>query len=296
MNQSQPPERAPWHASSTLLEEYAALHLDVARSASVEQHLLGCDQCRTSLTTLTHADAPSADALEVLWCDVIDAVDRPRAGIVGSMLHRLGVTDSISKVVAATPALRLSWIVSILGVLGFAVMMAMRPSGSDAFLLVLAPLIPLAGIGTAYGAGADPLHELMRAAPLPDSRVFLYRSLAVLLTALPLTLGASLLLGSDGLVAMGWLVPSLGLVAATMALSTWVQPRLAAMAAGAAWVALVTGMWLRTGFDGSGLTTIFAFRPAGQLMFGAIAAAGGAVFAARFEQLDQPDDFHMEAS
>ena len=39
----------------------------------------------------------------------------------------------------------------------FAVVNAMRPQGSDGLLLVVAPLIPLAGVGTAYGAGADPM-------------------------------------------------------------------------------------------------------------------------------------------
>ncbi len=178
----------------------------------------------------------------------------------------------------------------------FAVANAVRSEGSDSLLLVIAPLIPLFGIATAYGAGVDPLYEVARATPIPGSRVFLYRSLAVLCSSLPLVFAASSVLRVDGLVAIAWLFPALGLVGATLALSTWIPPRLAAAVAGAAWLVLLAAVWMRsvrlTGyrFDGT-----FAFQPAGQLTFGLIAIGGAALFIARLGQFDRPDEIRMEA-
>lgn len=282
-----------WHAPGDQLEAYVAMTLDVVRSASVEQHLLGCADCRSRLAGIARADA--GDELDALWRDVIDAVDLPRPSIVGRVLRRLGCSDTVSAVVAATPALRFSWLSSVAVALGFAFLMATGAGVDDAFLLVMAPLIPLLGIGTAYGTGVDPLHELARAAPLPGSRVFLYRSLAVLVTALPVVLAGSLLLPVDGTAAVGWLLPALGLAGLTLALSTWTEPRTAALAAGAGWLTVLAGTWVRaSGVDGTRLASLSVFRPAGQVLSAVLAIAGAAVFSVRLERIDAPHEMPME--
>lgn len=296
MNEPRSVEQAAWHVSARMLEAYVGVDLDVARSASVEQHLLGCGQCRDALASISLADSASVEVLDALWLDVIDAVDRPRPSVSARLLWRLGVSDRVAAVVAATPALRWSWLASIVVALVFAVANAERSGGSDALLLVIAPLIPLVGIGTAYGAGVDPLHEVARAAPVAGSRIFLYRSLAVLLTSLPLVLVASFVLRLDGLVAVAWLLPALGLVGATLALSTWVPPRLAAAATGSGWLVLLGVLWTRSaGLVGHRFDSTSAFRPVGQLAFALLAVGGAAVFAARFEKFDRPDATRMEA-
>ena len=173
--------------------------------------------------------------------------------------------------------------------------MATGAGVDDAFLLVVAPLIPLVGIGTAYGAGVDPLYELARATPLPGSRVFLYRSLAVLVTALPAVLAGSLLLPVDGTAAVGWLLPALGLAGLTLALSTWTEPRTAALVAGAAWLTVLSGSWVRAaGADGTRLASLLLFRPAGQVLFALLAVAGAAVFWMRLERIDAPHELTVE--
>lgn len=278
-----------WHASTALLERYGALGLDTARSASVEQHLLSCATCRAELSSITFGDGVAAGELDDLWLDVIDAVDLPRRGMVGSLLERVGCRDHVSQIVAATPALRLSWLASIVLALAFAVGAALQAGADDAVLLIIAPLIPLAGIGTAYGAGVDPMHELVRAAPLPGSRIFLYRSLAVLATALPLTLAASVALRLDGWVALAWLLPSLGLVGATLALSTWMEPRLAAAVAGAGWLVVLVSVRIRSAGNGVAFEALAPFRPAGQALFAGLGVAGALVFAMRFGRFDAPD-------
>jgi hypothetical protein len=284
-----------WHAPDDQLEDYAAKTLDVARSASVEQHLLGCADCRSRLAAIARTDANAGAELDALWLDVIDTVDLPRPGVVRVVLRRLGCSDTVSMVVAATPALRFSWLTSIVVALVFAFLMATGVGVEGAFLLVIAPLIPLLGIGTAYGTGVDPLHELARAAPLPGSRVFLYRSLAVLLTALPVVLAGSLLLPVDGTAAVGWLLPALGLAGLTLALSTWTEPRTAALVAGGGWLAALSGTWVRaSGVDGARLTSLLLFRPAGQVLFAVLALAGAAVFWMRLERIDAPHELTME--
>jgi hypothetical protein len=298
MNEPRSTRATEWHASEALLLEYTELRLDVARAASLEQHLLACASCRSSLASLSTDGAAGTierDQLDRLWLDIIDEVDRPRLGRVASLLVRLGLSERTMRVVAAAPALRLPWLGSVVGALAFAVLAARQPNGSDGVLLALAPLLPLVGIGLAYGSGVDPLHELARSAPMPQSRIFLYRSAAVLITALPLTLVASLVLRFDGLEAMSWLLPALGLVGATMALSTWVQPRVAAMATGGAWIGVLVVAWVRSArLDGSRLSTIFVFAPTGQLVFAVMAVAGAAVFFLRPGHLDQPDHVRLE--
>ena len=196
----------PWHVAPDALRAYAGRRLDATRTSSVDQHLLACVACRAAV-----ADAMSAtelDLLDAIWTDIIDDVDRPRVNVVEWSMRRLGVRDHLARLLAATPALRLSWLLAITITLLFAAANAVRPQGSDGLLLLLAPLVPLVGIATAYGRPVDPLFELAKAAPLPASRLFLLRSVAVLATAVPLALLASLIVPYEGLRAIAWLAPA----------------------------------------------------------------------------------------
>jgi hypothetical protein len=277
-----------WHASVDLLDRFARIGLDPARAASVELHLLECERCRVRLAARSTTDDRMAEPLKAIWLDIVDAVDRPRVSPGHALLRRVGFGEATVRVVAATPTLRLSWVASIVIVLVFAVVAALTTT-TDTILLVAAPLIPLAGIGAAYGAGVDPLHELVRAAPMAGSRIFLARALAVLATALPLTVAASLVLPVDRSTALAWLAPALGLVGLTMALSTWIEPRWAAGAAGAIWIGGLGVAWLRTvPLDGARLAVSLPFRPAGQIAFVLLAGAGALVFWRRQARFDDP--------
>src|SRR5258705_5377473 len=61
-----------WHADAELLAAYAGGLLDLARTTSVEQHLLGCGQCRAAIAAV--ADRPLLDRV---WADTVDVIDRP---------------------------------------------------------------------------------------------------------------------------------------------------------------------------------------------------------------------------
>jgi hypothetical protein len=290
MDDSTPRRPPTWHSATDVLARYADLALDDARSASVEQHLLGCSRCRAQLASLWVGEPAGQAAHDAMWLDLIDAVDAPRPAALLSGLRRFGLPERIANVVAAAPSLRFSWLASMIVVLIFAVVSTAQAEANDALLLILAPLVPLAGIGTAFGAGVDPVHELVRTSPTPSSRVFLYRSIAVLCTALPLTVAGSLLLPFDGIAAIGWLLPALGLAGLTLALSTWIEPRVAAAAAGSSWLLVVLATWSRTArLDGPRMAATLPFRPAGQALFALLALAGCLVFWRRLERFDAPD-------
>jgi hypothetical protein len=135
-------------------------------------------------------------------------VDLPRAG-VAERLMRLGVAEHTARLLAATPALRGSWLLAVATVLAFAVLAAWTTPGQDANLafLCVAPLLPLAGIAAAYGPGIDPTYEIGLAAPLRSFRLLL-RAAAVLAAAALLAAAASLALPQLGPGAAGWLLPS----------------------------------------------------------------------------------------
>jgi len=130
------------HIQAELLTAYARGDVDGAHAYSIEAHVVGCAECQASIGGLV-----AADRLERVWADVEDRLDAPRVGPLEAMLKRFGVREHLARLLVATPALRLSWLGSCALVLLFAVWAAsQRPDGVYWFL-VLAPLLPLAGVG-----------------------------------------------------------------------------------------------------------------------------------------------------
>jgi hypothetical protein len=168
-------------------------------------------------------------------------VDVPRAGVVERLLVRLGVPDHTARVLAATPALRGSWLLAVATTLAFAVLTAWVSRGADANLwfLCIAPLLPLAGTAVAYGPGVDPTYEIGLAAPLRSFRLLLLRAATVLGTSTLLAAAASLMLPGLGWGAAGWLLPALGLTVCSLALAATVEPLRAIGVTAGAWVVAV---------------------------------------------------------
>jgi len=108
--------------------------------------------------------------------------------------------------------------------------------------LLIAPLVPVAGVAFAYGPDVDPSYEVGAAAPYSAFRLVLLRTAAVLATSLPMVLAASLLLPglrATGLTAVTWLLPALAFTAVVLAASTWVRPTSAAVGLGTLWACAV---------------------------------------------------------
>jgi len=271
-----------WHADADLLERYMSNSLDDARAYSLEAHLLGCERCRTQL-------APTSDRpqLDRIWESVAEAVDPPVPGIVERGLLTFGVREHVARLLAATPSLRLSWLVAEVIALGFALLAATSAVGTQKegvallLFLVVAALLPVAGVAVSYGRGVDPTFEVGLAAPMRSFRLLLIRSTAVLGTCAVITGVASLALPGPAWSATAWLVPSLGLTLATLALSTYVRPFLAAGAVAMSWLTIATAAAYRL------QDQLAPFRGDGQVLFVIVIVVSVWVLAQRRDAFEQ---------
>jgi len=229
---------ATWHADDALMARYVRGEAGSLDGASLEGHLTGCADCRARIAT--HVDAPP---LEKVWSRVREQAQAPRPSVVERLLTRAGMPAPDALLVGKAPSLRASWLLGVTVTLGFAGLGAsFGGSRGLAFFLLVAPLVPVAGVAFAYGPDVDPSYEVCAAAPYPAFRLLLLRSSAVLATSLPLVLAASLLLPgllATGLTAVTWLLPALAFTAVVLAASTWVRPTAAAVGLGIPWACAV---------------------------------------------------------
>lgn len=224
-----------WHVDAATLGAWVEGTSGPLASASVEQHLVRCEQCRAAVAGLAPIeDVPGA------WDDVLAEVASGRTGLVERSLTRLGLQAGDAVVVGAAPVLRIAWAAGLAAVLGFILVASMAGHDSGlALFLALAPLVPVAGVAAAYGPSVDPSYELALAAPYRMIRLVLLRSAAVVLTAVPLTVAAGILLPLDGAAAVAWVLPSLAFTLVVLGAGSWVDPWAAAVTVGAGWVATV---------------------------------------------------------
>ncbi|MFI6597453.1 zf-HC2 domain-containing protein [Nonomuraea sp. NPDC050536] len=256
---------APWHLPEELIEHYVSGYLEPVQVMSVESHLARCEHCRAAVPYERGWLAES-------WARIEDLVDRPRPRPVARLLRRFGVPEHVATFLAATPALARGWLLAVTAVTAFAVAAAHLVSRDTQAVfdglvpfLVLAPVLPLAGIAVAYGPRVDPVHELQAATPMGGARVLLLRAVAVLVTAIVLTgIATPLLPGPPGLTA-AWLLPALALTAATLAMSTRFPPLISAAALTATWFCAVVTSTKLTG------DVLAPFSPAAQALYGAAA-------------------------
>ena len=207
-----------YHLTPGIVDLYRVSHLSFEQEASVEAHLLACAACRALLSP-----AIDPQRLETIWDEVVERALTPRPNPVERFLTRCGLSEATVRVVTTTPSLRLAWTLALMAVLVFALMAAGTGEQGVRWFLVVAPLLPVAGVACAYGPAADPAYELTVAAPYHTVRLILARSCAVIGTCVFLTGLTSLFLPA-GAPAVAWLLPSLALSAATLALATRIGP------------------------------------------------------------------------
>ena len=231
------------HVDRLWLERYALGELDQARSFSVEAHLPACGECRAAVAGLADPDrlARTWDALDL-------AIDAPRRSPVERLLARAGVPEPTARLLALAPSLRLSWLAAIATVLAIAVVLAgVRGDEGVMVFLIVAPLLPLAGVAGAYGPLADPAYDVSLAAPLGSLRLLVLRTVAVVAVTTVLALAGAIALPGLDWTAAAWLLPSLGLTLAALGLATAVGPVVAGTVVAATWVFVVLAAWRASG-------------------------------------------------
>ena len=243
-----------WHADASLLARYAAGSIDDARASSVEAHLVACADCRQAVATTV-----DTTRLDAIWAEVTDTVDAPRPRLVERFLRRIGVRDHVARLLAATPSLRLSWLLAMTASLVFVAAAASEGSRQPVLFLVVAPLLPVAGVAGAFASAFDPTYELATAAPMSNVRLLLLRAAAVMATTTLLAGLAAFALPVLDWTAAAWLLPSLGLTLASLALATWLTPEAAAGVVTAVWIAVVAAS------AGAADDRLAAFHAAGQV-------------------------------
>lgn len=223
-----------WHLDEELARRYAEHRVPGMLAASVEQHVASCPACRALLRT-----AVPAVRLAAVWAEVLERVEAPPVGRLERLLRRAGVDEPTARLVAVTPLLRTSWLAGTVLVLVLALLAAETGAQAVALFLVLAPVLPVAGVALTFGPAADPAHEIVAGTPYSPVRLLAVRTVVVVgSTFVPAGVAASLLPVDMGL-ALAWLLPALALTVATLALSTRLAPHVAASVLGVGWVSVV---------------------------------------------------------
>lgn len=216
------------------------------------------------------------------WAAITAELDAPKASLTERLLTGLRVPARLTRLVAATPALRRSWFTAT----GFAMLLALGVADSGAAreslftLLFLAPLVPVLGVSLAYGVAADPAHEVTVATAMSGIRLVVTRSLVVLFASITMVSFATVLAPQTTGLAFAWLLPSAALTASTLAVMTFLSPRRSAIAVALGWSAAVFGA--RALSD----DRLIAFLPAAQLIWLLVLIAGAAIVVLRRGHFD----------
>lgn len=231
-----------WHASRDLLADYATGAVDEATAWSIEAHVTACAACRSAL-------AVNVDAGRLARNRAVLRV-RLALGDTGRTRRRgAGAPGYLLRLLAATPSLRRSWLLSVVGVLavvaGEAVLASHSWDGVVAgyprqealvpFLLV-APLLALAGVAAAFMPWSDPAYLLAAAAPFSGFTLLLVRATSALAAAMVPVACAALAVPGPGWLPAAFVLPSLAVCSLALAAVTVVGPLAAAAVAGTVWV------------------------------------------------------------
>jgi hypothetical protein len=259
-SQAGPAAGADGHAGEDLLAGYAAGTVDGVTVWSVEAHLARCGRCRSALAEHVDAERLARNRSVLLVRTALPGGGRAAGGRARRLLCRCGLPDHVLRLLAATPSLRGSWLLSVIGVLAVvageaaAVRYGWAPAGGPGRLaghrdpavlapfFLVAPLLVLAGVAAAFLPVFDPAYRLAVAAPLSGFTLLLVRAVAALGAALVLVVGTAFLLPGPGWLPVALLLPSLALCAFALAAATVTGPRVATATAAALWAAPVLAL------------------------------------------------------
>jgi hypothetical protein len=267
-----------WHVDAELLRAYERGSLTPSRVMAVDAHVQACAACRAAVP----ADAAWLDRT---WLAVAGTVAAEHPAGAERLLRRVGLPEHRARLLAATPALRWSYLAATAAVLAFAVAAAHTgQTGARTTLLlflVFAPVLPVLAVATAYGPPADSMHEITSATPAGGPSLVLWRATAVVGPSLGMEVIAAVASPGTGWWAAAWLLPAFLLCTGTLALATVLPLPTAAGLLGGIWllVALAAG-------SSEPLVQAVLFGPAAQFGYLAAVAVAVAVLALRRRHLD----------
>lgn len=182
--------------------------------------------------------ATDQSRIDANWRAITIELDAPRASLVERTLRRFGLPSHVTRLMAATPALRRAWFLAVVvaALIGRAGTGAGDAREDLLVMLLISPLVPVLGVTLAFGATADPAHEIALATPMRGLRLILTRAAVVLGLSTVVLAVAALFTPSIPLVAFAWLLPSLGLTSSTVALMTVFPPGRASALVSVLWV------------------------------------------------------------
>ncbi|GGO20890.1 zf-HC2 domain-containing protein [Micromonospora parathelypteridis] len=265
-----------WHLLDEDLRAYATRTLVAPALWSTEAHLAACGECRERLAATAALDM--GWVVDGGWARLDAALDAPRPGPVERLMIMAGVPDHTARLLAATPALRLSWLVAIAVTATLTATVAVFTD--PVVFLVVAPLLPLVAVAMSFAPGIDPTYEIAVVAPIRSFRLLLLRCLAVLSATTALSAVASLFIYEYGLRATGWFLPSLALTVLSLLLSTRLGAGPAAVVVGVGWATVVAAT----------LGDRLVFTLAGQA---GVAVVGGIAAVALSRQRGAYDRYHV---
>ena len=235
---------ATGHSGPDLLAGYAAGAVDETAAWSVEAHLMACAACRSAIAGQVDAGRLARNRSVLLVRAAIGD-----DGLLARLLRRCGVPDHLVRLLAATPSLRRSWLLSVAGVLavvtgeaalaryGWAEARVPRPPRQEFLVpfLLVAPLLALASVAAAFVPLFDPAHRVAVAAPFSGFRLLLVRTVCALAVAVVPVAGAAFAVPGPGWLPAAFLLPSLAVCGLALAAGTVMRPLAAAVAAGTLW-------------------------------------------------------------
>ncbi|MFE3902340.1 zf-HC2 domain-containing protein [Streptomyces sp. NPDC059153] len=265
-----------WHVGGELAERYAAGSVAETDAWSLEKHVETCGGCAAQVSAAVRARQEAAALLDGVRAGVLaaaaegapentpvrshrvrflflasatGAVLNRRVRLPGAVLNRRvhlpgSATRAGRLLWAAGPALRGAWLLALVLVAVGALALAYGAglgAATRPLLLVIAPVLPLAGVVVSYGRHTDPMHEITAATPSGGLRLLLTRTAAVLGVSIPaLTLaGAALPPSGAEPGPAAWLLPGLAMTLAALALGSYVGCRTGASSVAVAWAAAV---------------------------------------------------------
>jgi hypothetical protein len=286
-----------WHAGPDLLAGYAAGTADPVQAWSVEAHLTGCAACRNALSAQVDAKRLTHNRDVLLVRAAIGD-----GGRVRRLLRRCGVPDYVLSLLAATPSLRASWLLSVVAAVGVVageaavVGYGWIPAGAPGHLagvpprptalalapfLLAGPLLVLAGVAAAFLPMFDPAARLAIAAPFRGFTLLLIRTVTALAAALVPVTGVAFAMPGPGWLPAALLLPSLALSAVALAAATVLDPRTAAIATAALWL-LPAALVLATAHS-----PLLIVAPAAQFACAIVLAGCAAVLVARHDRFER---------